>query len=153
MTASPFAQLSAAAITEAQKASRCLQVAAFADSIDTMGRRLDALERRRLEDTRRKAKADAEEEEQRVQDYLDSLPNPDEPNEPAIYPSSGHLHAVSPTNHGTATDQGDLPKELQKGAPPQLGTDPELDPTELAHPQRPKYEQPVSVSLASEDDY
>jgi hypothetical protein len=73
-----------------QKATRALQVAAFCDSIDTLARRLDSLAARRKERRAAKARKDAEEEAKRVQEMLDALPDPDNPDGEAIYPASGH---------------------------------------------------------------
>ena len=111
-------------------------------SIDTLSRRMDIVE----EQQAAKAKADAEREQRRIQDYLDSLPSPDEP---ATRQPSGEMHTLP----ATEDDQGALPNELREGTPPETGNNPEPDPLELAYPQRPKYQQMPAISLASEDDY
>ncbi len=146
------ARLDAAHITAMQKASRTIQATSLCDSIDTMIRRLDALETRRLENARRKAKADAEEEAQRVQEYLDGLPDPDEPNDPAIYPPSGHLHEVSAPNTDN-DNEGDLPEVLTRVTPVPPGNYPLDDPAELDDPPYQKQRNPVAVSLNEADDY
>jgi hypothetical protein len=47
-----------------------------------------------------------------------------------------------------AGDQGNLPRELEVGAPPDPGTDPEFDPAKLGEPpETPPQRAPVAVSL------
>ena len=98
---------------------------------------------------------------------LDALPDPDNPSQflaPSLTPdpqmpspteqdaapvkpvlSYGHL----PLSYlkGKKDEAGDLPEDLED---PSLGTDPVLDPSELAHPQE-QPAQPVSISLNEEE--
>jgi hypothetical protein len=55
---------------------------------------------------------------------------------------------VAPSAAG-ARDQGTLPNELVRKAPPTLGTDPVVDPAELAHGPGPA--PPVAISLNADD--
>jgi hypothetical protein len=85
-----------------------------------------------------------------IQAHLDSLPDPDDP---ASYAPSGELHDLGPSNledkdRRAATDQGDLPNEIVRKAPPTLGTDPVFNPAELAHP--PGDRPPAAISLNNE---
>ena len=90
------ARLDAAAITQAQKATRALQVRAFCDSVNAIGKRMDALETRRATRLRQYASARAEAEQREIQQMLDALPDPDdEPNAAAIYPAGGEMHEVA----------------------------------------------------------
>ena len=146
------ARLDAAVITQAQKATRALQVAAFADSVDTLIHRMDALETKRAKARAAKAKADAEAEQRRIQDYLNSLPDPDAPNGSAIYPPGGEMHAVSAATTNS-DNEGDLPESLLRATPPGSGTYPLNDPAELDDPPQSKYRNPVGVSLNSDGDY
>ena len=83
----------------------------------------------------------------RTQQKLDSLPDIDDP---ASYEPGGELHSVAPKQPQATTDQGDLPNELVRKAPPTLGTDPVTDPRELAHGPGPA--PPVAISLNAADD-
>ena len=142
------ARLDAAVITQAQKATRALQAAAFADSVDALIHRMDTLETKRAEARAAKAKADAAREQKQIADYLNTLPSPDEP-EAVIYSPGGEMHAVSPSN--TDDNEGDLPSELSRATPPPPGDYPLDDPAELNNAQ-PKNRAPVAVSL-NFDDY
>jgi hypothetical protein len=145
------ARIDTMATEQKQKATRALQVAAFCDSIDTLARRLDSLAARRKECRAAKARKDAEEEARRVQEMLDALPDPDEdPNEPAFYPPSGHLHAASLTNTGD-DNEGDLPQHLLQATPPPPGNYPVSNPVELSNLEKPKYQQPAAVSLNADE--
>ena len=95
-----------------QKATRALQVAAFCESVNTISNRLDALEHRRAEAAAAQAKADEDEEQRRIRQFLDSLPDPDAPED--IHFNAGDLHDLPPTQ-----DQGALPNQLREGAPPE----------------------------------
>jgi hypothetical protein len=129
---------------EAQLRER--EVRAFCDGIAALARRLDALEQRRAEHARQAA----EDEARAIQQKLDAMPDPDDPNAALEHPT-GELHQVeanAPARRAqlAAGDQGDLPREITRDVPPDLGTEPVFDPAELAHPQQPPA-QPVAVSL------
>jgi hypothetical protein len=111
------------------------------------------------------ARAQAEQQEQqrladladkkRIQDYVDSFPDPEAP-DPFV--PSGELHDLPPSHPrheeelAALSDQGNLPRRLEKGGPPTLGTLPTPDPSTLSHPQDPDHyqPQPISISLNSE---
>jgi hypothetical protein len=88
----------------------------------------DSFEKQRSLAMKRQEAARKAEGQRRVQQYLDALPDPEAPSR---YPAP----LLSPDPR-SGDNQGDLPRELQKGAPPPLGTDPVYDAAELAHPQR-----------------
>jgi hypothetical protein len=128
---------------EHEQALRERQVAAFCADVDRVARRLDVIEAQREE---AQARAD-EEEAERIRKEMDSWPDPDDP---ALYTPGGELHTVAPSDPGTA-DQGALPAELRKGAPPESGNYPTPDPSELENPETPAQRSPVGVSMMSED--
>ena len=144
------ARLDAAQIDQMQKATHALQVAAFCDSVNTISRRLDAIEARRTARLKREAKARKDDEARRVQEMLDNLPDPDDPNGPAFYPPGGELHEVAPPN---TDNEGELPKDLLRATPPSPGNYPLDDPAELDEPPQSKYRPPVAVSLNEADEY
>jgi hypothetical protein len=125
---------------------RARQVSAFCDGINRLTKRLDALEAQR---EAAQVKAD-EEEAERIRKEMDFWPDPDDP---AIYGPGGELHMLSaePGTDPSAADQGALPAELRKGAPPESGNYPEPDPSKLAYPESPTQRAPVAVSMMSED--
>jgi len=97
-------------------------------------RRLDA---KRKADQERKAQEEAvRAEAASLRDWLDNNP------EPKALPDDGELETKQPVDkerydpEGTEADQGDLPKELEKGAPSPLGSyAPESkDPHQIAQP-------------------
>jgi hypothetical protein len=96
----------------------------FADDVLKLGRRLDQIEQRKLADA------------------LRGLPNPD------AAPDDGDLEAPKPAKTEVETvlgDQnpGDLPNELETGAPPPLGSYPTLG------QEPPQMPQPTDISLNS----
>ena len=123
---------------EEARASAAKMICEMADSLS---KRMDAYEEQ-LEARREREEEEAEREEQEeIERELDALPDPDDPH--AFIPS-GELHDLPPT----VEDQGALPNELNKGAPPLSGTYPEPDPDKLAHPQEtPPQRNPVGLSF------
>jgi hypothetical protein len=90
-------------------------------------------------------------EAKRVQDLLDSLPDPDNPN--AASGDDGELEIKHAPNKDHLQQQpdsfGDLPEDIRKQSPsPHLGPDYETNISKLAHPQKPQ-EQPAAISLNS----
>jgi|SRR6266581_2121999 len=76
--------------------------------------------------------------------------------DPATYANpTGELHSLAPSaperrkQLAAQQEQGDLPNELVRKAPPTLGTDPVVDPAELAHGPGPA--PPVAISLNADD--
>jgi hypothetical protein len=108
------------------------------DTITRLSRRMDAME----EQQSTKMRHDAALEAKRIQDYLNTLPDPDDPVAAAIFPPDGSLHALPPTDDAV----GDLPAELSRATPPP--GNPELD-----EPPQPKFRSPVAVSLNEVDEY
>jgi hypothetical protein len=130
------------------------EIRSFANSVAKVGARLDALE---------KARADAEEQAKAkaIRDALNAAPDPDDPQgrprgqqDDLLPPSSfgpsqnedkRQLAEVEEAIEKNRDDQGDLPVELLKHAPPQPGNYQTLD-----RPPR-QIPQPIAVSLASAD--
>jgi hypothetical protein len=157
-----LARADAAAEQEREREQREQQVItegirAIADGIAKLSRRLDAIERSR--DARRQLDAISEATEQ-----LLALPK-DVPADDTPSPT-GELHALPPkdgeqyqpaadmggvplsyravpTSFVHSGDQGELPPELERRTPPS-GTEPVLDPAELAHPPPPT-QQPIAI--------
>jgi hypothetical protein len=126
---------------------RARQVRSLSDGLATLGHRLDAVEQRHAERIRQAAADEA----RRIQAQLDALPDPDDPDAAMVRPT-GELHALEPNAPerraqlaAAEQDQGDLPRQLTKAVPPNLGTDPVIDPSELAHGPGPP--PPVAISL------
>jgi hypothetical protein len=97
------------------------------------------------------ARLDAYEAERNHDPDDDELPLP-----PGISADDGDLqasHDPSSDKHREQLEddnEGDLPPELERHAPPGLGTDPVFNPAELAHPQKPP-QQPVAFGGDSSD--
>ena len=72
------ARVTADAIRRAQSATTKLQVAAFADGVTHLERRLDAFEGRRAEQARRDAEAQVKAEAERIATHLAALPDADD---------------------------------------------------------------------------
>jgi hypothetical protein len=145
-----------------QDLTRATQIGIFADCVDALTRRLDAFEERLAEQARQDAEEAEREEQQQIQAELDALPDPDNPGPfhggelsviPASTPEDERQLAAIEGDDG----EGDLPPELLKRTPPELGTDPIVssklhDPAKFGYPpDPPEVAQPISVSL-NEDD-
>jgi hypothetical protein len=143
------ARIDAMATEQRQKATRALQIAAFADSVNSICKRMDALEARRSKKLRQIAAQKDAAEQKQIADYLNTLPDPDNP--PASHVNTGDLSPLPPTNTGD-DNEGDLPAELSRATPPPPGNYPLDNPAELDEPLQSKYRQPIAVSL-NEDDY
>jgi hypothetical protein len=145
------ARLDAAVITQAQKATRALQVQSFCDGVNQISARLDAVEKRRARKLRQIAAQQKADDEKQIADYLNTLPDPDNPPASYVYFNTGDLSTpLPPTN---SDNEGDLPKNLLQTTPPTPGIYPSSDPSELGYPEQSKYRQMPAISLASEDDY
>lgn len=131
-------------IAQREQALRQDSVQRLFDGIATINRRMDTF----VEHRQFMAREAADEEARRIQSMLDALPSPDDP-DPALHghTPTGDLSPLPPTQHPVIEDQGDLPNELKKGAPPLTGTDPEPDPAKLAHPQAGTRQvaQPIAI--------
>jgi hypothetical protein len=130
--------------TEQQQKQLALDVLhAVSKALADVGRRLDAIERSRRE--RRRLDAVSEATKQQLEIPADA-PDPDAPGDnisPA--PGSAVLGPSEPRSVEAEEEQqhdaeGDLPRELQAGTPPQSGT-------EMAHPTTPAQRSPASVSF------
>jgi hypothetical protein len=131
-------------IAAREDAVRAGEAQQLIDGIAAIERRLDRFMAKREV----MARQDAEQEAQRIQEMLDSLPDPDLPD------GGGDLRPLAPPDKEryAPNDQGDLPRELQEGAPALSGTYPEPDPHELGGPKDPKQvPQPIAISLNEED--
>ena len=137
------ARLDVAVITQAQKATRALQVQSFCDGVNQISARLDALEKRRSKKMRQIAAQQKADEEKQIADYLNTLPDPDA--DPASHVNTGDLSAPLPPTNSDA--EGDLPAELLRATLPPPGD----FPSGLDIPPQPKLRNPVS--LIDADDY
>jgi hypothetical protein len=70
----------AEAATLQEQRAHASAVSAFCDSVVHLTHRIDALERKRKAQLKAEAKRRAAEEAKAIQDRLDALPNPDNPN-------------------------------------------------------------------------
>jgi hypothetical protein len=132
-----------AAVERTQAATRIANCAMLVDGLDRLSARLDSYEAELAIKHQRAIDEQEREEQERIERALDALPDPDDPSQ--HYPS-GELHSLPAV---PVQDQGDLPNELQEGAPPHSGNFTEPDPDKLAHPyDDPKQvNQPTAVSL------
>jgi hypothetical protein len=110
----------------------------IADGIKRLGQRIDAIEQSR--DDRRKLDAASEATEEMLQLPKDA-PDPEAPSDTLAPPApTGELHplaAKDPAEHEPVADQGNLPPELERGAPPDPGNYPELkDPPRSREPSQ-----------------
>jgi hypothetical protein len=139
----------AAATEHLQEQVRKQQILTFCDSVGKLARRIDSYEAE-LAIRKRRAAADAEREEQEhIQRTLDQLPDPDDPTQ---HTPGGELSPLPPKPQDDDEGQGDLPRSLEKGAPPPSGNfatpEPEADPAEGGYPPRSKQvPPPTSVSF------
>jgi hypothetical protein len=114
-------------------------------------RRLDA--KRKADQERRAQEEAACAEAAEHRKYLAEHPDPNAPADDTHHPS-GELHSLDPVDkehfdpEASEDDQGDLPNELEEGAPPPLGSYPVEDPKDLGKSQNPRsVPQPASTSL------
>jgi hypothetical protein len=115
-------------------------IRAIADGILKLSHRLDTLEQSR--DARRKLDA-ASEATRQMREFPKDAPNPDRLADEMLAPSGElrPLGAKDPAEHQpVASDQGNLPRELERGAPPELGNYPTLE-----DPQQPQVSQPIAL--------
>jgi hypothetical protein len=120
------------------------------DSVARLSHRLDAyLARREAQQRRDEEEAELKEQEE-LQEYLDSLPDPDNPE---------HHNSLDLAVETPATDQDPEgvipePKDPEGAVLDQLQglveTRPVVDPAELSHPETPAQRNPVAISLMEE---
>jgi hypothetical protein len=125
-------------------------VHALTKGLADVGRRLDALEQSQR--ARHRLDALSEAAEQQLEIPKDA-PDPDAPGD-NVSPAPGSAVLGPPEPHSVEAEEeqqhdaeGDLPRALQAAAPPQSGTDPVVDPTELSHPSTPNQRSPTAVSF------
>jgi hypothetical protein len=124
------------------------EAATYADAVEKlcegaakMAARLDAIERKRRDaarEARRKARADIEA----------SLPDPDDPdphtaNAPGFGPE--HEPGEGPSDYSEDGVTGNLPEEIERRSPPELGDFPTYKRAELKHPQEPIPQTPTAT--------
>jgi hypothetical protein len=148
-------QLANQQVQTAEVANRVAEIGAhFMDQVEALTVRADKqrrLDAKRKADQERHAQEDAARKEAaQLRDYLETHPEPGASTDATHHPT-GDLHAVDPVEHQDLEEsdaEGDLPTELQKGAPPLSGNYVEPDPGDLGGPKDPKQvPQPVAVSL------
>lgn len=161
------ARISADEIARMQDATRGILASTLADAVTTLARRLDNFEARRAEQAIAEAKERNDRERQQIQERLDALPNPDDPDNWDYHPG-GDLHSVAPSapedrkqlaasedddqpvplsygklplSYVKSEAEGDLPRELTKEVPVDPGTEPEFSGT-----REPTAKNPVGIS-------
>jgi hypothetical protein len=138
--------------------------------MDACGRLVDGEEERKADKARRDAEAAAREREAEVAAYLDAEPEPGgHPPEPSLESEASGEPEPEPTPYDAqlsplgapereryragADAEGDLPPELTKKVPAELGTFIEPDPEKLGGPPDPhQIPQPTAISLNSLDE-
>jgi hypothetical protein len=155
------ARASADQIKQMQAATTKMQVAAFADAIDQLERRLITKEAEHEAQARRDAEEAERREAERIAAHLDALPDPDDPDTWGGPSRGGELSPIRPSHPEdkeqlAASDQGDLPEELLEKTPPPSGTAPTIGFTDArrarARPYKtaPQTYPQVAVSLNEE---
>jgi hypothetical protein len=143
-----FQRIKADQISIMQNANRAIQVSAFCDSVQHITKRLDQFEVRRTERARKDAELEEAREQRRkadrIKQALDALDENEAPLE--THHPAGDLHTVEPSEpqheeQREQSDQGSLPRELEEGAPPDPGTDPDLSGS-----REPTARNPVGIS-------
>jgi hypothetical protein len=132
----------AAATGRQQEQNRKQQILTFCDSVAKLSRRMDhyeaelAIKQQRAAD--KKATADEETTRQRIEAALDDLHS---------HENTGDLSPLHPKEEQQTDDEeGDLPRELEEGAPAPSGNF--AQPEDPASPHDPKQApQPTSVSF------
>jgi hypothetical protein len=120
------------------------------DACDRQHARLDSFEKQRAISAKRAEAEQKRRDRQRVQAYLDTLPDPDGPDvgELTIH------HKVDPAERGYDPDDPDDPETWQDdvGLEGSVTTRPTPDPKNLGYLPDPKQiSQPVSISLNNEE--
>ena len=133
-------QKEAERVERTQAATRIANCAMLVDGLDRIARRLDSYEAELAIKKQREADAAEQEEQERIQAALDELPDPDDPTQ---HMPGGELSPLQPKPQDDDEGQGDLPRELEKGAPPPIGNLAEPEgPEALGHPYDPKQVPP-----------
>jgi hypothetical protein len=91
-------------IAAMQQKTRAVQATMLCDSLNHLSARLDSFLTRRADAEREEARAREEAEQQRIQDELASLPDPDTP-DPLGHQNTGDLHALP---HKVEGDQSEF---------------------------------------------
>jgi hypothetical protein len=119
------------------------------DACDRQNARLDSFEKQRAISAKRAEAEQKRRDRQRVAAYLDTLPDPDEPDPPFAASEAGNgeltvLHKVDPKY---------LPEDDHSGLEAVSATRPTPDLKDLGYPPPPRQvQQPVSVSLNANED-
>jgi hypothetical protein len=85
------ARFTADQIASVQQKTRGVQASMLCDSVNHLSARLDAFLQRKADEEREHAREEEEAEQQRIQDQLDALPDPDNP---GVHENTGDLHAL-----------------------------------------------------------
>jgi hypothetical protein len=126
------------AVEAEERADEARGVAAqyLSDGITRLADRLDSFEKARSLAAKRAEAEQQKRDRQRVQSYIDGLPDPDEPEQ------------EPKADEGDDDAEGDLPTSLLPATPPTPGTTPITSSAELGTPKDPKQTpQPIFVSL------
>jgi hypothetical protein len=141
------------AMAETMKARKIEEQEVFDESLATVVAAVDALHTRLRTIERDQAKRRKLDAETEAKHELLDIPEDKPPSMPDASPGpAGELSTHPPTEPAyqeqlAAGDPGNLPRELEVGAPPDPGTDPEFDPAKLSEPDTPSQRNPVAASL------
>jgi hypothetical protein len=132
------------------------QIQAFSDKcLTSVGARIDSFEKARAQSQRRAEAEQQRRDRQRVQAYLDGLPDIDEPEPLLLDKGDGSeltmLHKPGPVEQTYDPDEPETwPAEDDVGLEGSVITRPTTDPKDLGYPPPPRQvPQPISVSLNS----
>jgi hypothetical protein len=120
------AERDAANTAEYQAEVRACAVQILGDGLTRLGERLDAFEARKAERAEELERQEEEAQAEAIEEMLSGLPGPDNP---SAMGDDGDFEAVIPPRdtekhnpeHRNEAATGDMPRELDKGAPPQPG--------------------------------
>lgn len=124
------ARFTADQISSLQEKTRAVQAVMLNDNLARLSARLDLYQQRRGDEERERAKEEEEAEAQRIQDQLNALPDPDDP-DPFTHQNTGDLHALSPHNDmgGVPMSYRSIPTSYVRGKRDQSEFEQPEDPT------------------------
>jgi hypothetical protein len=143
-----------AAETERQQQEvRACAAQILGEGLTRLSERLDQFETRKATLAEQAKRDAAEAEYQAVEDEINRLPDPDNPDVHSALQAGddGDLTIKPPVDterhnpaHLEDAGEGDLPNELERGAPPPIG------PFGAPPPRQPKFRSPAAISLNQE---
>jgi hypothetical protein len=143
----------AAEVTRQQQEVRACAAQILGEGLTRLGERLDQFETRKAEHAAKLQRDTEEAEYQAVEDEISRLPDPDNPDVHSALQAGddGELTTKPPVDterhnpaHLEDAGEGDLPNELERGAPPPIG------PFGAPPPRQPEFRSPAAISLNQE---